>query len=332
MALTAFLDALFNGLSFGSILVLAALGLSITFGVMRVINMAHGEMLMLGAYVGWVVTDPRGVPKLLSGLAGLVGMKLDVDFGLHLSLFAAIPIAFVVVGAFGYVLERGLIRFLYGRPLDTLLATWGVGLILQQLIRLIFGADIKSLATPEVLTGNFEWRGATFPHLRIFVVAITGVCILAIYLWFFKTKFGLKIRAVVQNRPMAAALGIRTRQVDALTFAFGTGLAGVAGCIVGPLYNVSPDMGGSYIVEAFLVVILGGTGQFVGTIAGGALIGLCQSVVAKFYNNSLVPGLFPAMISEVDQPMSKVTSLVLVLGFILIRPSGLFPTKERSYD
>jgi urea transport system permease protein len=332
MSLTPLLDALFNGLSYSSILVLAALGLSITFGVMRVINMAHGEMLMLGAYTGWVVTDPHGLSRLLGGLGRLVGLNIETTWSLHLNLYAAIPIAFVVVGAFGYVLERGLIRFLYGRPLDTLLATWGVGLILQQLVRLIFGADVKSLDTPAGLSGKWDWQGATFPHFRIFVLVITGVCVAVIYWWFFRTTFGLKIRAVVQNRPMAAAMGIPTRQVDAWTFAFGTGLAGVAGCIVGPLYNVSPSMGGDYIVEAFMVVILGGTGQLAGTVAGGAVVGICQSVVAKFYNNSLAPGLFPAMISEVDQPMSKVTSLVLVIGFILIRPSGLFPTKERSYD
>ena len=332
MTITPLLDALFNGLSNSSVLILTALGLTITFGVMRVINMAHGEMLMLGAYTGYVVTNPNGLPRLVAGLGKLVGLKLQLSTGLHLDLYAAIPIAFVTVGLVGYLLERGLLRFLYGRPLDTLLATWGVGLVLQQLIRVVFGSDLIPVNLPAGLSGQWELQGATFPHFRLFIIAITGFALLAVYLWFYRTPFGLKIRAVTQNRAMASALGVNTRRVDALTFAFGTGLAGVAGCIVGPLYNVSPNMGSDYIVEAFMVVILGGMGHLLGTVLGGLVIGTGVSVLAKVFGNSLFPNLFPAMISEVNTQMAKVVVLLLVIGFIMVRPSGLLATKERVYD
>jgi len=332
MTITPLLDALFNGLSNSSILILTALGLTITFGVMRVINMAHGEMLMLGAYTGYVVTNPRGLPRLVGGLGKLVGLNVQLDAGLNLSLYAAIPLAFFTVGLVGYLMERGLLRFLYGRPLDTLLATWGVGLVLQQVIRVIFGPDLIPVNLPPSLGGQWELGGSTFPHFRLFIIVITAFCLLAVYLWFYRTPFGLKIRAVTQNRAMASALGVNTRRVDALTFAFGTGLAGVAGCIVGPLYNVSPNMGTEYVVEAFMVVILGGMGRLAGTVLGGVVIGTGTSVTAKFFGNSLVPDLFPVMISEVNTQMAKVAVLLLVIGFILVRPSGLLATKERVYD
>jgi urea transport system permease protein len=288
--------ALSNSLSLGSILILTALGLAITFGVMRVINMAHGEMLMLGAYAAYVVTDPAY---------------------LGLNLYWAIPISFLVVGFFGYLLEVCLIRFLYGRPLDTLLATWGVGLIVQQVVLLQFGTDLKPMHLPEVLQGHLTFGEVAIPTYRLFIVAITGLCLLLVYLWFYRTSFGLKIRAVVQNRAMASALGISTRRVDSLTFAFATGLAGVAGCVLGHLYTVKVDMGASYIVEAFMVVILGGMGQLTGTVAGGTLIGAGNSVVEKVLGNT---------------QMAKVIVLGLVIAAIMIRPSGLFASKERTYD
>src|SRR5437016_5745386 len=217
-------EVLFNGLSFGSILILTALGLAITFGVMRVINMAHGEMLMLGAYTGFVVTDPQGLPKLVSGLAGASGLNTllgwllgdehfslntrldsllgwvvgDEKFslfshsGLSLNLYYAIPIAFVVVGLFGYLLEVGLIRFLYGRPLDTLLATWGVGLMLQQIIRLIFGSDLKPLSWPVALRENWVLGGASIPYNRLFIIGVACVALVVVYLGFFRTPVGWK--------------------------------------------------------------------------------------------------------------------------------------------
>jgi urea transport system permease protein len=296
MTATDFSEALFNAMSFSSILVLTALGLAVTFGVMRVINMAHGEMLMLGAYTAYVVTDP-----------GYLG----------LSFFWAIPAAFLAVGLVGYLLEVGLIRFLYGRPLDTLLATWGVSLILQQVILLTFGADLKPMHVPEVVDGNWQLAGLAVPKYRVFIVAVTGLCLLAVYLLFFRTSFGLKVRAVTQNRPMAAALGISTRRVDALTFAFATGLAGVAGCIFSGLYTVKYNMGPDYVVEAFMVVIMGGLGQMTGTVASGALLGTGDSFVEKILVNA---------------PMAKVCVLLAVVLFIMARPAGLFTSKERSYE
>ena len=321
MSSTDFSAALSNSLTLGSILILTALGLAITFGVMRVINMAHGEMLMLGAYTAYLVTDEKY---------------------LGLNLFVAIPAAFLVVGAVGYLLEVCLIRFLYGRPLDTMLATWGVGLILQQVILLSLGADRNSMSMPATLSGAVAIGGVDIPVFRLFIVGVTAVCLLAIYLWFYRTSFGLKIRAVVQNRSMAAALGISTRRVDSLTFAFGTGLAGVAGCILAHLYNIKYNMGSDYIVESFMVVILGGLGQLTGCVVAGGLIGTCSSFLTKFLGTSWTAALAERVgISAIDwnqmfgsnsQSMAKVATLLVVVAFVLIRPSGLFVTRERTYD
>jgi urea transport system permease protein len=305
-------EALSNSLSSSSILILAAIGLAITFGVMRVINMAHGDMMMLGAYTAFVVTDPGKLPALL---------------GVPLNIFVAIPASFLVVGFIGYVMEITLIRFLYGRPLDTLLATWGVGLIFQQTVNLVFGADLKSLELPKMLEGTPEFlRGTPFaiPTLRLFIVGVTVLCLFAVYWWFFRTTSGLKIRAVVQNRPMAAALGISTRRVDSVTFAFASGLAGVAGCILAHLRTTKYTMGADYVVDAFMVVILGGMGQLAGAVGAGAVIGTGKSVIEKALSE----------LTPMDSPagMAKFFSLIMVIGFLLVRPSGLFTAKERSYD
>ena len=306
-----------NSLSLSSILILTALGLSITFGVMRIINMAHGEMLMLGAYVAYMVEDPRGIPIAVENVGRIFGSEWRIEFGLHLNLFWAIPICFIVVGLVGYLLEACLIRFLYGRPLDTLLATWGVSLVIQQFVLLLFGANRQPMHMPEMLEGNWEVSGVNIPIYRLFIVGVTILCLFAVYWWFYRTSFGLKIRAVVQNRPMASALGISTRRVDAVTFAFATGLAGVAGCVLAHLYNVKYNMGFDYIVEAFMVVILGGMGQLAGSVGGGVLIGTGNSLMEKVLG---------------DTSMAKVVVLVMVVAFILIRPSGLFASKERTYD
>src|SRR5438128_5538157 len=218
MTATDLSATLTNSLSLGSILILTGLGLAITFGVMRVINMAHGEMLMLGAYTAFVVTNPS---------------YLGWD------VYWAIPASFVVAGLVGYLLEICVIRFLYGRPLDTLLATWGVGLIIQNAVLLAVGTDRQAMSLPGSLQGFWQMGGVSIPIYRVFIVGVTLVCLLAVYLWFYRTSFGLKIRAVVQNRSMASALGIPTRRVDALTFAFATGLAGIAGCIMAYQYRVS---------------------------------------------------------------------------------------------
>ncbi len=317
MTSTAFAEALFNAMSFGSILILTALGLAITFGVMQVINMAHGEMLMLGAYTAFALEDPTALPIMVRNLGHFFGQEWHLQTGPELGLFWAIPISFIFVGLIGYLLEVGLIRFLYGRPLDTLLATWGVSLILQQIVLLLFGADLKSMRIPEVLRGHWQVAGVAIPIYRVFIVAITGLCILAVYLWFYRTSFGLKIRAVTQNRPMAAALGVSTRRVDSLTFAFGTALAGVAGCIFGHLYTVKYNMGPDYVVEAFMVVIMGGMGSTFGSVAGGAILGTGDSFVEKILINA---------------SMSKVVVLLGVIAFIMVRPSGLFAPRERSYE
>ncbi len=313
MTPTALGEALSNSLSLGSILVLTAIGLAITFGVMRVINMAHGEMLMLGAYTAFVVTDPQLLPSWLNEVGAACGFEWHIE----LNLFYAIPIAFLVVGFVGYLTEVFLIRYLYGRPLDTLLATWGLGLVFQQLVLLTFGANLKAVELPKVLVGNFQIGELALPHYRIFIVGFTLLCLLLVYLWFYGTSSGLKIRAVVQNRAMASALGISTRRVDSLTFAIATGLAGVAGCILGPLYNVNYTMGNQYVVDAFMVVILGGMGQLMGSIAAAVVIGTGTGFVEKMVE---------------QPPMAKVIVLATVVCFLLIRPSGLFTTKERSYD
>jgi urea transport system permease protein len=314
---TDFTEVLFNSLSFSSILILTALGLAITFGVMRVINMAHGEMLMLGAYTAYVVEDPQAISILVRNLGRLTGQNWRTDFGFHLNLFWAIPLSFVLVGAVGYLLEVGLIRFLYGRPLDTLLATWGVSLIVQQVVLSLFEADLKPMHIPSIIDGNWEIGGAPIPCYRVFVIGITALCLLGVYLLFYQTAVGLKIRAVTQNRAMASALGVSTRRVDAFTFAFATGLAGVAGCIFGHLYTAKYNMGPDYVVEAFMVVILGGMGQLPGTVAGGTLIGTGEGFVEKLLVNA---------------SLAKVVVLFIVMGVIMVFPSGLFPTKERYSD
>ncbi|HZU37286.1 MAG TPA: urea ABC transporter permease subunit UrtB [Gemmataceae bacterium] len=310
-------ETLFNSLSFSSILILTALGLAITFGVMRVINMAHGEMLMLGAYTAYVIEDRHALPTLVRSLGQLFGQDWQTSFGLELNLFVAIPAAFLFVSAVGYLLEVSLIRHLYGRPLDTLLATWGVSLILQQVVKLLFGADLKAMHIPEVLDNAIPLGGFSIPLYRVFIVGVTALCLLAVYLWFYKTSFGLQIRAVTQNRQMAAALGISTRRVDALTFAFASGLAGVAGCIFAHLYTAKYNMGPDYVVEAFMTVITGGMGALFGSVAGGLVIGTGEGIVEKILVNAT---------------MAKVVVLLLVIVFILFRPAGIFAPKERAYD
>lgn len=306
-------EALSNSLSLSSILVLTAMGLAITFGVMRVINMAHGDMLMLGAYTAFVVTDDKLLPAWINSFLAWCGL----DWHVELNLFHAIPIVFVVVGFIGYLTEVFLIRHLYGRPLDTLLATWGLGLIFQQVINLTFGEQSKTVRQPLVLQGSRTIGDLTIPDYRLFIVGFTLLCLLLVYLLFYQTSLGLKIRAVVQNRSMASALGISTRRVDSMTFAIATGLAGVAGCILGAYYKVTYTMGNDYVVEAFMVVILGGMGQLAGSVGGAVVIGLGTGFVEKL----------------VSQPqMAKVIVLATVVAFLLIRPAGLFAVKERSYE
>jgi urea transport system permease protein len=307
-----------NSISLASILILAALGLAITFGVMKVINMAHGDLVMLGAYTAFFFTNKRALPIMLHNVGSEFGMPIDTEFGFEIGLYLAIPLSFIVVGFVGYLMEVCLIRFLYGRPLDTLLATWGVGMILQQAVFLLFGPNIEPMQMPKALQGGLELGGLTIPTFRFFIVGVTLLCLLLIYLWFYRTTFGLKVRAVVQNRAMASALGVSTRRVDAVSFAFASGLAGVAGCILAHLYNVNYNMGSEYVVDAFMVVILGGLGQIPGAIAGGTVMGTSNNVITKVFG--------------IDETIARVLVLLLIVGFIMVRPSGLVKTRERSYD
>jgi urea transport system permease protein len=320
-------SVLSNSLSTSSILILTALGLAITFGVMRVINMAHGDLLMLGAYTAFIITEQ---------------LKKHAPAYLDYNLFISIPVSFLVVAFVGYLLEVGLIRFLYGRPVDTLLATWGFGMILQQVVMLVFGSNLQPTHLAQSLQGGMKIGALTIPYYRLFIVGVTLFCLLAVYLWFYRTSFGLKIRAVVQNRPMAAAMGISTRRVDSTCFAFASGLAGVAGCILAHQFNTKYNMGNDYIVDAFMVVILGGMGHLSGSVGGGATIGATNSVLAKVLGSEWLTkvGLFLGL-SEEDwsrivktngESLARVLVLLLVIGFIMIRPSGMFAAKERSYE
>jgi urea transport system permease protein len=294
---------LYQGISLGSILLLAAIGLAITFGVMGVINMAHGEMIMLGAYTAFVVQELFR--------AFLPGSWFD------LYLVAAVPVAFVVAGAVGVAVERGLIRFLYGRPLETLLATWGLSLILQQVVRMIFGAPNRAVANPSWMSGGIELVGGIMlTYNRLAIIAFCLVVLAAIALLLRYSSFGLQMRAVTQNRPMASTMGIDTARVDALTFGLGSGVAGMGGVALSQVGNVSPNLGQLYIVDSFMVVVFGGVGQLAGTFVGAMTLG----VINKFLEP--VAGAV----------LGKVAVLVLIILFIQRRPQGLFALKGRAAE
>jgi urea transport system permease protein len=289
------------GLSLGSVLLLAAIGLAITFGVMGVINMAHGEMVMLGAYTTFVVQQ-----AIRTHYPGLFDA----------SLFFAIPLAFVVTGAVGIAIERGIIRHLYGRPLETLLATWGLSLILQQAVRTIFGPTNREVGNPSWMSGSLEIGALsiTMNRLWIFFFALAVFALLLVILK--RTSFGLEMRAVTQNRQMAGAMGIRTGRIDALTFGLGSGVAGLAGVALSQIDNVSPNLGQGYIIDSFMVVVFGGVGNLWGTLTGAMTLG----VVNKF----LEP--------YAGAVLGKILVLVLVILFIQKRPRGLFAQRGRAVE
>lgn len=292
----------FNALSVSSILLLIALGLSITFGLMNVINMAHGELIMTGAYVTYLTQE-----FFAGHAAGNFGF-------LYL---AAIPLAFLAAALVGFLLERGVIRFLYGRPLDTLLATWGVGLILQQVARDIFGAPNVQVATPPFLKGGVRvMAGLQLPYNRLFIVVLALVCLAGMYFYLYRSAAGLRTRAVMQNRAMSSCLGIPTSKIDVMTFALGSGLAGVAGCALCLLGPIGPSIGTYYIVDAFMVVVLGGVGNLAGTIAAAGIIG----------------GLNTAFEFGSTATMGKALVLLMVMAFLNWRPSGLISLKMRALD
>lgn len=289
----------FNGLSLGSILLLISLGLAFSFGLMKVINMAHGEFIMLGAYTTYVFQ------QYFADLLG--GVELGLWF------LVSIPVAFVVAAIVGVLLEIGLIRFLYGRPLDTLLATWGVGMIFQQAARSIFGAPNVQVISPTWLNGGWEVLGIVLPYKRLFIIALVIGSVTIIYLHLNRTTSGRRLRAVMQNREMASCLGVPSRRVDATTFGLGSGLAGIAGCALTLIGPIGPALGTYYIVDAFMVVVLGGTGGLLGTILAALIIGMANTLIELATTATL----------------AKVLVFVIIIGFLQWRPQGLVPQYAR---
>lgn len=293
------LGQLFNGLSVASILLLAALGLSLSFGLMRVINMAHGEFIMVGGFLAYLAHRlAPGAPIAL-----------------------ALPLAFAGSALLGAVLEWALIRRLYGRTLDTLLATWGVSLVLQQAARNLFGPTGVEVTAPAWLSGAFtvesgRLAGLALPHVRIFVIALALVVLVGLWLLFGRTRAGLYIRAVNQHRAMAGSLGVNTRRVDMVVFALGSGIAGLAGAALALIAPVTPTVGQSYIVDTFLVVILGGMGSIGGTALAALLLGLLSALGETFTSVSF----------------AKVLLLLFVVAFLQIRPKGLWTTRSRALE
>jgi urea transport system permease protein len=291
-------EMLFFGLSLGSVLVLIAIGLAITFGVMGVINMAHGELMMLGAYTVYVVQT------LMPNHIGA-------------SIFVAIPAAFIVAGLAGVVLERTIIRFLYGRPLETLLATFGVSLALQQLVRSVFSANNRAVETPPWMSGTLQVNEAlSLTYNRLYIVLFTAMVFGILLMVLRRTRLGLDIRAVSQNRAMARAMGIRSQWIDAMTFGLGSGIAGVAGVALSQLTNVGPNLGQSYIIDSFMVVVFGGVGNLWGTFIGGMSMGVINQLLEPYAGAVL----------------SKIFVLVALILFIQRRPRGLFPQTGRAAE
>jgi urea transport system permease protein len=290
----------FNGVSLFTILLLMSIGLAIVFGLMGVINMAHGELMALGAYMTYLAA--KFFEHFAPGWMGLY-------------LFAAIPFAFLVTFAAGYLLERGFIRFFYNRPLDTLLATWGLSLMLQQAYRTVFGAQEVSVPLPQWLAGAWEpVLGIQLPLTRIFIIGLTAVVATGVYVLLYRTRWGLKVRAVMQNRPIAGAVGIDTNRVDALTFALGSGLAGIAGCVFTMIGSTNPGTGQLYLVDSFIVVVFGGVQSLIGTALSGFAIAQSQTWLEYLMSGS----------------MAKATILMLVIAVLYFRPNGLFATRSRN--
>ncbi len=292
------IENIFFGLSLGSVLLLAAVGLAITFGVMGVINMAHGEMLMLGAYTTFVVQQV---------------MPNSIEY----SLFVAIPAAFIVTGLIGIGIERGIIRFLYGRPLETLLATFGLSLILQQAVRSVFSPLNRSVITPEWMSGSYEFNPAlSLTYNRMYIVLFALLVLIGLLLLLKKTSFGLQMRAVTQNRNMAKAMGIRTGWVDSLTFGLGSGIAGIGGVALSQLTNVGPNLGQAYIVDSFMVVVFGGVGNLWGTFFGAMSLGVANKFLEPYAGAVL----------------AKILVLIFIILFIQKYPRGMFALKGRVAD
>jgi urea transport system permease protein len=295
------LQNMWYGISLGSVLLLAAIGLAITFGVMGVINMAHGEMVMIGAYTTFAVQE-------------LIRAHNPALF--DYSLVIAVPLAFLVAGACGVLIERGIIRFLYGRPLETLLATWGLSLILQQAVRTLFGASNRDVGAPSWMSGAFELGGLSITYGRLWIVVFTLSVFVALLGVLRFTRLGLEMRAVTQNRSMAASMGIATARIDALTFGLGSGIAGIAGVALSQIDNVSPNLGQGYIIDSFMVVVFGGVGNLWGTLVGAFTLGIANKFLEPYAGAVL----------------GKIAILVLIILFIQKRPRGLFALKGRAVE
>jgi urea transport system permease protein len=309
----------FRGVSSGSILLVAAIGLAITFGLMGVINMAHGEMIAIGAYTTYIVqcvfgpgleVSPFGFHVALPGM-NATGWRYDAYF------IVALPLSFLVAALAGVALERGIIRFLYRRPLESLLATWGVSLVLQQLFRLTFGASNVQVSSPSWLSGNWTVNDIGFGWNRLFVIGFAIAIVFGLSLLLKKTPLGLLIRAVMQNRGMAACMGVRTERVNMMTFALGSGLAGLAGAFVSQIGNVGPGLGQEYIVDSFMTVVVGGVGNLIGTVASALSIGVADQSLQQSLGNPVI---------------GKILVLVGIILFLQWRPAGLFVTKSRSLE
>ena len=286
----AIITQFLSGFSIVAILILVALGLAIIFGVAGVINMAHGEFIMVGAYTAAVVGQIGG------------------------NTFISIPVAFVVVGLLGLIVERGLIQWIYDRPLETLLATWGVGLALQVIIKLIFGSELYYVGAPKMLDGGFRVIGRLpFPYYRLFLIVVAILLVLLVFFVIFKTAFGLKVRAVRRNRAISECLGINTAKVDMMIFVFGSGLAGIAGAVLAPIKSVSPTMGFPYAVDAYMVLVLGGVGNLLGVVVGAGIIGEAETILAFIYNSVI----------------GKLLVFVFIVVAIRVVPKGIFGFYER---
>lgn len=296
-----FINILFNGLSSSSIILLTSLGLAVTFGLMGVINMAHGEFLMIGAYTTYIVYEL--FEKYLSGI-----------FDLY--YIVALPVSFFVSFLFGCVLERFIISRLYGREIDSLLATWGISLILQQAARSIFGKQGVYVRAPNFLNGGIALGGVTISYNRLFIILIVALCLLGVWFIMYRTNFGSQMRAVMQNRSMAQCMGINSRKVDNITFGIGSGLAGIAGCSAAILGSVDSTVGQLYIVNSFMAVVLGGAGKLLGTVLGSSIIGFSSIFFEAFTSSSI----------------AKAVVLLIIIIFLQKKPQGIFVVRSRTLD
>lgn len=296
------MNLLFNGLSLSSIILLASLGLAITFGLMRVINMAHGEFMMIGAYTSYVVQN------LLQTWLG----KSGVDIGYFLSIIIAFAVTFLI----GSFLETLVVSRLYGREIDSLLATWGISLILQQAARTIFGTQGVLVTTPKVLSGSIRIGKASLSMTRLFIIALVACCLLLVWFLMYRTNFGRQMRAVMQNRSMAQCMGINSRKIDNLTFSIGSGLAGIAGCSIALLGSIDSTVGQNYIVNTFMAVVLGGVGKLLGTVLGSSIIGFSSIGFETMTSSSI----------------AKAIVLLIIIIFLQKKPQGLFTVRSRALD